>query len=95
MLMRIVKLNFRQDKIQEFLKIFEGHRETIKSFSGFSGIELYQEKSKPEVFFTHSLWEDEAALENYRKSDYFHVIWSRIKVLFADKPEAWSLEKKV
>lgn len=93
MLVRIVKLTFQEDKIGEFLKIFEGHRGTIKGFNGFSYIELYQEKSNPEVFFTYSHWEDEAALDNYRKSDYFRVIWSRIKVLFANKPEAWSLEK--
>jgi len=93
MLVRIVKLTFQEDKIDEFLKIFEEHRDTIKGFNGFSYIELYQEKTNLQVFFTYSHWEDETALANYRNSDYFRLIWSRIKVSFADKPEAWSLEK--
>lgn len=93
MLVRIVKLTFKNENIADFLQIFEGHREGIKIFKGFSSLELYQEKINPEVFFTYSHWEDEAALENYRKSEYFRDIWSRTKILFSDKPEAWSLQK--
>ena len=93
MLVRIVKLTFKKENIVDFLQIFEGHREGIKGFKGFASIELLQEKSNPQIFFTHSLWKDEEALENYRKSEYFGDIWSRTKLLFADKPEAWSLKK--
>lgn len=93
MLVRIVKLTFKKENIPDFLQIFKRHRESIKVFEGFSSLDLYQEKLNPEVFFTYSHWEDEAALENYRDSEYFRDIWSRTKLLFADKPEAWSLEK--
>jgi len=93
MLVRIVKLNFKKESITEFLQIFEGHRESIKSFNGFLSLELYREKLSSEVFFTYSHWEDEAALQNYRESEYFRDIWSKTKKLFSDKPEAWSLEK--
>lgn len=93
MLVRIVKLTFEEEKIDDFLQIFEPHREGIKKFDGFLSLELFQEKTKKATFFTYSHWKDEAALENYRKSVYFRDIWSRTKLLFADKPEAWSLEK--
>lgn len=93
MLVRIVKLTFKQDCIADFLQIYEGHREDIKSFDGFSSIELFKEKSHPQVLFTHSIWVDEAALENYRASAYFRDIWLRTKILFSAKAEAWSLEK--
>ncbi len=59
----------------------------------FSSIELFKEKSNPRVLFTYSIWEDEANLENYRASVYFRDIWSRPKILFSAKAEAWSLEK--
>lgn len=93
MLVRIVKLTFKQERIADFLQIYEGHREDIKSSDGFSSIELFKEKSNPRVLFTYSIWEDEAALENYRASAYFRDIWSRPKILFSAKAEAWSLEK--
>ena len=93
MLVRIVKLTFKEESISDFLEIFEKHREGIKSFEGFSSIELLQAKSNERMFFTYSHWKDEAALENYRKSKYFKDIWSSVKLLFSDKPEAWSSEK--
>ncbi|MEO9892380.1 antibiotic biosynthesis monooxygenase [Aurantibacter sp.] len=93
MLVRIVKLTFEEHHINDFLKIFEPHRTQIKSFDGFLFLELYQNKENPQIFFTHSHWEDESALNNYRNSDYFRTIWTKTKKLFAAKPEAWSLEK--
>ncbi|MRH99230.1 antibiotic biosynthesis monooxygenase [Kriegella sp. EG-1] len=93
MLIRIVKLNFKENYINDFLEIFEPHREHIKTFDGFIFLELYQDTENDQIFFTHSHWKDEIALNNYRNSDYFKTIWSKTKVLFADKPEAWSLAK--
>jgi len=93
MLVRIVKLTFIEERIPDFLQIFEPHREGIKKFDGFLSLELFQGKTKKATFFTYSHWEDESALENYRNSEYFRHIWSQTKILFADKPEAWSLEK--
>ena len=93
MLVRIVKLTFKQECIADFLQIYEGHREDIKSFDGFSSIELFKEVSNHQVLFTYSIWEDETALENYRTSTYFRDVWSRTKILFSAKAEAWSLEK--
>jgi len=93
MLVRIVKLTFREDEIDTFLNIFKPHRVAIEKFDGFISLELLREKSNSKVFFTHSHWQNEAALENYRQSVYFREIWSKTKVLFADRPEAWSTQK--
>ncbi|MBM1106816.1 antibiotic biosynthesis monooxygenase [Aurantibacter crassamenti] len=93
MLVRIVKLTFEIEYIPDFLQIFEVHKESIKDFEGFISLELYQDKSNPQVFFTYSHWDDESALNNYRNSEYFKAIWSRTKLFFADTPEVWSLDK--
>ncbi len=93
MLTRIVKLTFEKDRIPNFMKIFEKHRNHILDFEGFISLELYQDSGDSQVFFTHSKWEDESSLENYRRSDYFRNVWSQTKLLFAAKPEAWSLKK--
>jgi heme-degrading monooxygenase HmoA len=44
------------------------------------------------VFFTFSIWENEEALENYRQSELFRSTWSKTKVLFSDKPNAWTVD---
>ena len=34
-------------------------------------------------------------LENYRNSALFKNVWAKTKVLFNDKPQAWSVNKNV
>lgn len=92
MIKRIVKLTFQEDKLDSFQTIFEESRQKIRQFPGCHHLELWASKNPGNIFFTYSLWESEDALENYRKSELFTETWSRTKVLFADKPEAWSTE---
>jgi heme-degrading monooxygenase HmoA len=93
MLVRIVKLTFHEDKIDAFLNNFNEVKQQIRSFEGNEFLELYQDKQDVRVFFTYSYWKNEAALENYRQSTLFNEVWSYTKTLFADKPEAWSVNK--
>ena len=41
---------------------------------------------------TYSHWDDKEALDNYRESDLFSGLWTKIKPMFGAKPEAWSHE---
>jgi heme-degrading monooxygenase HmoA len=93
MLVRIVKLTFQEDKIAAFLENFNEIKHQIRSFEGNEFLELYQDKQDTRIFFTYSYWKDENALEKYRKSALFNEVWSYTKTLFADKPEAWSVDK--
>jgi heme-degrading monooxygenase HmoA len=93
MFVRIVKLTFQEDKIAAFLENFNEIKHQIRSFEGNEFLELYQDKQDARVFFTYSYWKDEKALENYRKSAFFSEVWSYTKTLFAEKPEAWSVNK--
>ncbi|WP_353076531.1 antibiotic biosynthesis monooxygenase family protein [Flavobacterium sp.] len=93
MLVRIVKLTFQEDKIADFLNNFNEIKHQIRRFEGNEFLELYQDKQDIRVFFTYSYWKDEAALEKYRQSELFNEVWSYTKTLFADKPEAWSVNK--
>jgi hypothetical protein len=45
------------------------------------------------MFFTYSYWDDATDLENYRNSEFFKSVWAKTKVLFSEKPEAWSVNK--
>ena len=52
----------------------------------------FLDKSEPNIFFTYSFWKNEAALEAYRNSELFKNTWAKTKVLFNEKPQAWSVE---
>ncbi len=93
MFVRIVKLTFQEDKIEAFLANFEEIKQQIRNFEGNEFLELYQDKHDSRIFFTYSYWKNEEALENYRKSVLFNEVWTYTKTLFADKPEAWSVNK--
>lgn len=95
MFVRIVKMNFQEDKIEEFLKNFDANKTKIRNFKGCLFLELYKDKQQENQFFTYSYWTTEVALENYKNSDLFKTVWAKTKKLFNEKPQAWSLDKIV
>jgi len=95
MFVRIVKMSFHEDKIDDFLVNFHEVKDKIRNFEGNNFLELYQDKNNKSVFFTYSIWQNEEDLENYRHSDLFKEVWSYTKQFFNAKPEAWSVDKLV
>lgn len=95
MFVRIVKMSFEENKIEEFLSNFHQVKEKIRDFEGCQLVELYQDKKFKNIFFTYSYWNTEQDLDNYRNSDLFTNVWSKTKTLFNAKPQAWSLDKIV
>jgi len=93
MIKRIVQLTFQPDRTDDFLSIFRESKSLIEAYPGCQHVELLRCTDPDNVFFTYSFWEDEEALERYRQSELFRATWSRTKVLFADKPRAWSTEE--
>ena len=93
MLTRIVRMHFERENIPSFERIFETSREFIQGFPGCQQVELYRDLRDPDVFFTYSIWDSEEALEAYRESEFFRKVWAKTRELFADRPQAWSLEK--
>jgi len=90
---RIVKMEFREDKVAEFLTNFNSVKEKIRSQPGNHLLEMYRDKHNASIFFTYSYWEKEEDLNNYRKTDLFKEVWAKTKALFNAKPEAWSVDK--
>lgn len=92
MITRIVKLEFQEDRINDFLIFFESIKEKVNNFPGCLGMQLLQDKSNPTIIFTYSHWEDENDLDAYRLSETFGTIWPTIKLWFAKPAEAWTVE---
>lgn len=93
MLVRIVHMKFREEKVEEFLENFDSIKEKIRSFPGCRLLELYRDQNDPTRFFTYSYWDSERDLDAYRGSPMFDEVWNRTKVMFAERAQAWSLDK--
>lgn len=91
MIERIVKMTFKEESVDDFMKVFESSKTHIASFSGCNGLKLIQDILEPNVLFTYSIWDSEAHLNTYRNSPLFADTWARTKILFKDKPAAWSV----
>jgi heme-degrading monooxygenase HmoA len=92
MIKRLVKLTFQADKTADFEAIFEASKNLIRAMEGCQHVELLRDVQDPTVYFTLSLWDTEGALEAYRQSELFQTTWAKTKILFADRPFAWSTE---
>lgn len=90
MIHRIVIMTFQTEKIDEFLQVFDKSKLAIRNFPGCHGLKLLQTEGKPNQLTTYSLWESEDCLNNYRHSDLFIDTWAKTKILFCDKPVAFS-----
>lgn len=86
-------MSFQRDKISQFKEIFKTSKNQILNQPGCLSVELLQSRQDPSTFFTHSTWEKEEDLNNYRKSAFFGQVWPATKLLFKEKPEAWTLDK--
>lgn len=91
MIVRIVRMTFHEENLEKFQQIFDESKHQIRHFPGCHKLELMKDALNPCVRYTHSEWENEASLEAYRTSDLFGAVWPQTKVLFSDKPIAYSL----
>ncbi len=95
MLIRIVKMTFREDVIYTFKDFFEERKEKIRTFEGCKHLELWQDAVHKNIFFTYSLWNSEQSLMHYRNSAFFKDTWQHTKLLFESKAEAYSIHQLV
>lgn len=86
-------MSFHPEKVEEFKAIFKANWKFIAGFEGCSHVELLQDKLHNNIFFTYSIWDNEDALNKYRDSELFAKVWGSTKILFNDKPQAWSVDE--
>lgn len=92
MLIRFVRMTFQADKVNEFEEIFNSSKHKIRAMQGCCHLELMRDINQPNIYMTHSHWDSETDLNNYRDSELFKATWAKTKVLFAEKPLAFSVE---
>ncbi len=95
MIIRIVKMSFQPEKVADFLAVFEERKQLIRNVAGCQHLELWRDEHEKNVYFTYSIWDTEKHLNNYRFSELFKDTWLKTKVLFNEKPQAWSVQKQM
>jgi heme-degrading monooxygenase HmoA len=83
-------MTFRKGTEENFLKIFRKNKSAIGNFTGCSHLDLLRDVQNPSIFTTYSHWESEEALNEYRNSALFSIVWLQTKLLFDDQPQAHS-----
>lgn len=85
-------MEFKPHEIENFKALFDQNKDKIRGFEGCQHLELWQDIQNKSTFMTYSYWDSEQDLNNYRHSELFKQVWSKTKVLFSEKPQAWSVE---
>jgi heme-degrading monooxygenase HmoA len=93
MLIRIVRMHFTENGIDEFLEIFNQNKHAIRNFPGCTHLELLKDAENDCIYTTLSYWKDEESLNHYRNSELFGKVWGTVKTLFAERTQAFSLVK--
>lgn len=86
-------MTFQPDKLADFHTIFDRSKAHIRAFPGNHHLELLRDPDNSAVRMTYSLWASADALEAYRQSGLFRTTWAATKLLFAERPIAFSGEK--
>lgn len=95
MIIRIVKLKFKPEEVENFKAYFEQINSKIRQFPGCNHLELWQDIEDEQTFFTYSHWDAQEDLNVYRDSSLFKEFWSVAKPKFAEKAQAWSHQQLV
>lgn len=95
MIVRIVKMEFKAEKVADFVEMFDHVKSKIKGQEGCLHLELMRGINEDHIFFTYSHWESEDHLNAYRHSELFEETWAYTKTLFSGRPQAWSVDKVV
>nr|WP_205504380.1 antibiotic biosynthesis monooxygenase family protein [Rufibacter sp. SYSU D00308] len=92
MLIRVVRMTFREKKVPDFLDLFRASRDKNSAFPGCRSLELLQDYHLPHVYSTYSQWDSDEALNNYRKSELFGSVWKPTKAMFAEPAQTFSFK---
>lgn len=86
-------MTFRKGEGEEFKKIFNASKKSIREMRGCIFLELLEDLNDADLFFTYSVWSSEDDLNRYRHSDLYKEIWPKTKALFAAEPEVHSMKR--
>ena len=95
MLVRIVKMIFREDAIETFQQLFESRKELIRNFEGCNHLELWQDKTIRLYFLLTAFGKMKRHLTCIATLIFLMIPGYKPNNYLPAKPEAWSVNQKV
>lgn len=92
MITRILKLNLKQERISDFILYAESILPKVLQMPGCKNIDLLQDKNDESTWFIYTIWESEASLNKYRKSEINIGLIRKLKEWLAKDFQAWMVE---
>ena len=92
MIVRWVHMHFKSEEVERFIAVFDQSKDAIRMSPGCLSLRLLRDPADPCSIQTLSTWEKTEDLEHYRHSQLFEDTWAKTKVLFDQKPRAYSYE---
>ena len=86
-------MHFTEAGVDEFLEIFETNKVSIRNFPGCTHLQLLKDTDDALCYTTLSHWDKQESLNLYRQSELFGKVWGRVKTLFSERSQAFSLQK--
>ena len=93
MIKRIVKMEFEDEKVNDFKVLFQQYQSKIIDQDGCYSVELLQDTQSKNIFYLQQLGVTQVHLDQYRNSALFKNVWNHVKKLFNAKPLAWSVKE--
>ncbi|HEY4687758.1 MAG TPA: antibiotic biosynthesis monooxygenase [Anaerolineae bacterium] len=90
MIVRLVCMKIKPERLAEFRRIYEEACDRIRAFPGCLFLQLLIDTGGEGNLYTISHWQSVDHLEAYRQSSFFRGVWERLKPLFRDRPWAES-----
>lgn len=87
-------MSFIDEKVDDFLILFDATEAKIKSFKGCRSLQLFHDLHDRSLIFTISTWDTEEGLLAYRNSAVFKEVWPKTKAMFKAGAEAWTIESR-
>jgi len=88
-------MKFREEEVDNFLNAFKSVEHHIRNFNGCKGLQLLQQTDDPLPFSLIACGIQKKAYITTVFSELFKNTWAKTRILFADKPEAWSLSEVI
>ena len=92
MIVRLVRLKFAPENVEEFLEFYARSEPAIRAQEGCLALSLLRETGDPGSFATWSTWQSGRDLQRYRRSEFFRGFWPTVKALLREPAEAASFE---
>lgn len=90
-IVRIVRMEFKEESMVLFDALFAKSQSKIEAQNGCRRVLMLHSTANKLERTTMSWWDNEEALNAYRKSNLFGEVWPKTKSMFSKDPMAWSM----